>query len=143
MLYLIKTISIFLLFSPIAAYSDALYRCAQSNGTLSFQKTACSGDGVLLDIKPIKSTGWVALRPAEKKLLRHYRKRDKAKYKTKRSGKKQLAKRDVTEEKCWKKRKNLEAVNAKLRQGYKASQYNSLHRRRNTYQEYLNKFCAY
>ncbi len=44
-------------------------------------------------------------------------------------------------ERCWKKRRQLERVERRLRAGYKASEYERLHQRQARYEDYIREFC--
>jgi hypothetical protein len=47
----------------------------------------------------------------------------------------------VKQERCWKKRRQLDRVGRKLRTGYKASEYQPLHDRQREYEDFLRRFC--
>jgi hypothetical protein len=49
--------------------------------------------------------------------------------------------RRSSERQCWKKRQSLQRVQRKLRTGYRASEYQRLHDRRRSYEDYLRRFC--
>jgi hypothetical protein len=46
------------------------------------------------------------------------------------------------EEKCWKKERQLEEVNRRLRAGYTASEGQRLRHKRAEHEDYLKRFCA-
>jgi hypothetical protein len=49
--------------------------------------------------------------------------------------------RDKRDEKCFKKRQQLEDINWQLRRGYKPSKGDRLRHRRRAYEEYLRRYC--
>lgn len=118
--------------------AEQFFRCVQGDGRSSFQRTQCAGEGESVVVDSVQG-GWTSLRTGEKSLLKSYRDRD--------SKRKQRSRKVVRKTKpaettaCWNKRKRLDAVNAKLRRGYKPSQGEGLRRQRANYEEYLDKFC--
>lgn len=117
---------------------EQMFRCVEANGSLSFQKTRCAGQGESIEVGSVQG-GWTSLRSGEKALLKAYRDRDaKRKQRSRKVAKKTKPAETTT---CWNKRKRLEAVSAKLRRGYKPSQGEGLRRQRENYEEYLEKFC--
>jgi hypothetical protein len=50
--------------------------------------------------------------------------------------------RDRQAYQCRRKRRDLEALDAELRRGYKAARAPALHRRRQAYRDYLATFCS-
>jgi hypothetical protein len=130
---------LFLNASILAA--EQIFRCVQADGNLSFQKTQCAGQGKSIELDSVQG-GWVSLRSGEKSLLKTYRDRDaKRKQRSHKAAKKSKKSKPKSTAACWSKRKGLDAVNAKLRRGYKPSQGEGLRRQRANYEEYLDKFC--
>jgi hypothetical protein len=79
------------------------------------------------------------LRPGEQDLLNSYRIKDAARRRKPVS----RSKKPATQPKdCWNKRKQLEAVRAKLVRGYKVKDSDELHRNRDNYEDYLRQFCS-
>lgn len=124
-------------FSPSRVHAD-VYRCVLNGGHVSYQQIPCSNESKPMEFTDRRS-GWSSLRPGEQDLLNSYRKKDAAR-RRKPSGR---SKKPATETKdCWNKRKQLEAVRAKLNRGYKLKEGDELHRKRDNYTEYLRQFCA-
>lgn len=121
---------------PLASFA-AVYRCILEDGQTSYQQFPCSGDSRPLVIRD-RPSGWSALRPGERALLKHYRARDAA-----RRRRTPRVKEPGTKESkdCWKKRRQLNAVQAKLRHGYRLSEAGELRRKRDDYSDYLREFC--
>ncbi len=118
--------------------AEQFFRCVQADGRFSFQRTRCAGEGESIVVDSVQS-GWTSLRAGEKSLLKSYRDRDsKRKQRSRKVAKKT---KSVETTGCWNKRKRLDAVNARLRRGYKPSQGEGLRRQRANYEEYLDKFC--
>ena len=118
--------------------ADRVYRCLQADGSSSFQQTRCVGEGESIEVDSVQS-GWTSLREGEKSLLQTYRERDaKLKQRARKIAKKPEPAESAA---CWNKRKRLDAIQARLRRGYKPSQGEGLRRKRDNYTEYLEKFC--
>ncbi|MCU7842533.1 MAG: hypothetical protein KZQ93_01690 [Candidatus Thiodiazotropha sp. (ex Monitilora ramsayi)] len=107
-----------------------LYRCTV-DGVVEFRQTAClkGGEGKI-HIKD-HSKGITPSAPGLR--LKKVSEKSDAKPLSKNNG--------ASEERCWKKRRQLERVERKLRAGYKPSQYERLHERQETYESYIRKFC--
>ncbi len=134
-----KTIPLLLLLGSVQAAQ--VYRCPQVDGSISFQQHACPTGGERIETGEVQST-WASLRRGEKSLYDQYRQRDKERLSRKQAAAKQVkANKQADIRTCWKKQKQLDAVSAKLRAGYKPSQGPKLRRRRDNYEEYLRKFC--
>ena len=124
-------------FSASRAWAD-VYRCVLDGGHVSYQQIRCRNESTPMELKDRRS-GWSSLRPGEQDLLNSYRNKDTAR-RRKPSGR---SKKPATETRdCWNKRKQLEAVRAKLNRGYKLKEGDELHRKRDDYTEYLRQFCA-
>lgn len=141
-----RRIALSFLTLSVACYvvaAESIYRCEQPDGTVSFQANECKGAGQAISVEPIGHSGWTALRTGEKQLLDGYRERDRARIQRRKEIAAARSKKDKVETPaCWRKRKNLEKVKVKLRRGYKASEGESLRRKRDNYEEYLEKFCS-
>lgn len=123
--------------------AEQIFRCVEPDGHVSFQSRECGGPGQSIAVDPAAKSGWTSLRPAERQLLKTYRSRDLERNKRrKKSASSQAGKKDTETPVCWKKRKSLEKVAAKLRRGYKASEGEGLRRKRDNYAEYIKKFCS-
>ena len=132
------TAILFFLANASTLASEQIFRCIQADGSPSFQKTQCVGQGESVVVGSVQG-GWTSLRSGEKALLKTYRDRN-AKHK-RRSRKVAKKTKSIETAACWNKRKRLNAVSAKLRRGYKSSQGEGLRRKRDNYEEYLHKYC--
>jgi len=119
--------------------AEQVFRCVQADGKSSFQQTRCAGDGESFVVDTVQG-GWTSLRPGEKSLLKSYRERDaRLRQRTRKPASKAKPAETTA---CWSKRKRLDAIQARLRRGYKPSQGEGLRRKRDQYTEYLGKFCS-
>ncbi len=132
----------FILFLLIgSSHAAQVYRCTQADGSISFQQQACAGDGERIETGEAQPV-WSSLRSGEKSLYKQYRKRDQERQKRKLAKSNARKKPGQAEQRaCWNKRKQLEAVSAKLRRGYSPATGESLRRRRDNHQDYLRTFC--
>lgn len=114
-----------------------IYRCVQDNGRISFQQTRCDmrSQPLRLDTAP---SGWSALRPGERQLLEQYQ-RPAAPPAHHRPESRPRA--DANAKACWKARRQLQAVRAHLRRGYRLGEAPALRRKRDDYADYLEQFC--
>jgi len=116
----------------------SVYRCIGEDGRISYQQIRCDSEAKPMRFKD-RQSGLSALRPGEKALLKRYRKKDAERYRKPRV-------RDRTSAKdaraCWDRKKQLEAVRAKLRHGYTLKEDDALHRKRDNAEAYLRKFCS-
>jgi hypothetical protein len=113
-----------------AAEAVLVYRC-QYDGKIEFQQIPCqAGDETLLPVTDHSG----GLSPSEPG-LRLPRPAHKA---GKHSGRKP---RGASERQCWKKQQQLSRVERRLRAGYRASQYQSLHDRQREYEAFIRRFC--
>ncbi len=125
------------------SHGAQVYRCTQPDGSVSFQQQACVNGGERIETGEAQPV-WSSLRSGEKSLYKQYRKRDRERLQRKR----QLAKNNARKKPgaaalraCWNKRKQLEAVRAKLRRGYSPAAGENLRRKRDNYEDYLRTFC--
>ncbi len=110
--------------------STKVYRCERADGRIEFRQGPClRGEQDELLINDVR-TGWDA--PVSK-VKRETRKAKRNKTKT--------SKKAVSDKTCFSKRQRLEAVNRKLRRGYKAGQGVKLRDRRREYEAFLSRFC--
>jgi hypothetical protein len=119
----------------VSSTQAAVYRC-KHEGHVSYQQFRCHADSEPMRLHG--QSGWSALRPGEKRLLQSYRERQ--------SSRQQPMKRDDTltrseQKACWKKRRQLEALNTRLRRGYRLRDSDRLRQNRDNYQDYLRDFC--
>ena len=122
-----------LLAQPLSALGESLYRC-DTNGVPEFRQTPCR-DGRERRVQVIEASGGMI--PSEP-ALRLEKKPTKQKKPAEVSRKPAETSND---RRCWRKRQQLERVERKLRSGYKASEYQSLHDRQREYEDYLRRFC--
>ncbi|HID44212.1 MAG TPA: hypothetical protein EYP34_00465 [Chromatiaceae bacterium] len=128
-------------FTPVNSPGAQVYRCVQPDGSISFQQQACTNKGARIETGQAQAV-WESLRSGEKSLYDQYRQHDKAKLKHKQRIARSRIKPETADDRtCWKKRQLLESVSARLRRGYKASKGNELRRRRDSYEDYLRRFC--
>lgn len=115
-----------------------VYRCMLPGGQVSYQQFPCHSDDTPIKLKDRRS-GWSPLRPGERALLDSYRKEAAERHRKRPAAQKKAPKESPA---CWKRRKQLEAVRAKLRRGYTLDESDKLHRKRSNYADYLRQFCS-
>lgn len=116
-----------------------IYRCDTPDGAV-FQDRPCgAGTAVVLDDSNYSSGS--GLRASERRWLKEQQARKSAKPKPKAVSNRRSGERNAQARRCWKKQTRLEAVKARLRHGYKASQGDRLRRQRRNYEDYLSRFC--
>ena len=115
----------------------SVYRCTAPDGAVEFRQLPCTdgSDEESLVIKDRK-TGWIPAATGTKTKAA-----DKPRKRATKSSPKKDSSQSRREEQCWKKRQLLEEVNWKLRRGYKAAQGVKLRRRRQTYEDYIGRYC--
>ncbi|MCU7796891.1 MAG: thioredoxin [Candidatus Thiodiazotropha sp. (ex Myrtea spinifera)] len=117
-------------YRQVMAEGIQLYRCV-IDGATEFRQTACAeGDESRIRVTD-HSRGMTPSVPG----LRLKKVSEKTDNKAKKKNKRAI------DERCWKKRRQLEKVERRLRAGYKPSQYERLHQRQETYESYIRKFC--
>jgi hypothetical protein len=116
-----------------------VYRCVGESGEVEFRQTTClpsrrEQEELTIDNRP---SGWVPPQPAAAPAPRGSR-----------GGKTSRSDRAAGEERarkladrCWKKRRQLDDVNWRLRRGYKPGAGVKLRRRRDDYEAYIDRFC--
>lgn len=115
---------------PLSAEGVSLYRC-EINGVPEFRQTPCL-EGREGRVQVIEASG--GMTPSEPAL--------RLKQKPKKPARVSRKSAETSNDRgCWKKRRQLERVERKLRRGYKASEYQSLHDRQREYEDYLRRFC--
>jgi len=117
--------------------SAGAYRCKLEDGSISYQQFPCRNAGRRLQLET-RPTGWSALRPGERALLKGYR----AKPQPPQDGPEHKRRSTAQTKSCWRKRKQLEALRVELRRGYKLDDSETLHRKRLNYEDYLRQFCS-
>ncbi len=123
---------------PVSPVRADIYRCVQAGGQISYQQIRCHSEDRPIALKDRRS-GWSPLRPGEQALLKQYREKDAARRRRPVAERTGPAKESRA---CWARRKQLEAVRAKLRRGYNLGEGESLHRKRDNHKEFLQKFCS-
>ena len=134
------TVTAIFLVAPFTASRTRadVYRCVLDGGHVSYQQIPCKHGSKPMQLKD-RQSGWSALRPGEQDLLNSYRIKDAARRRKPAS----RSKKPATQPKdCWNKRKQLEAVRAKLVRGYKVKDSDELHSKRDNYEDYLRQFCS-
>ncbi len=122
---------------PVSASRTSVYRCVQADGHVSYQQIRCHFEDSPMVLKD-RPSGWSPLRPGEQALLDRYRKRDAERRRKPLAERKKQVKESRT---CWTRRKQLEAVRAKLRHGYNLGEGEGLHRKQDDYRDFLRQFC--
>ncbi len=122
----------------IPAARASVYRCVGEDGHISYQQIRCYSEDKPMILRGSRSGG-SSLRPGEKALLKYYRKKDAARRRKPRAGPEKRVKESTA---CWSRRKQLEAVRAKLRRGYTLQEGEALHRKRDNHADYLKQFCS-
>lgn len=117
---------------PVAA--TEVYRCTSTSGAIEFRQQPCAGtdQAELLHIEE-QATGWTpppgVAAPAGAPPRRP-------------TGPAGLERPAAGEsDRCWRRRRQLEDVNRRLRRGYTAVQGQRLRDRRRDYEDYLWRFC--
>lgn len=108
----------------------SVYRC-DVDGTIEFRQTACERGGESLTHVINGSSGMTPSEPG----LRLKKASEKSDTVVRRKKSPDFG------ERCWRKRRQLERVERRLRAGYKASQYRRLHDRQDEYESYIRHFC--
>ncbi len=119
-----------LFFQAFDAGAQKVYRC-NINGKIEFRQVACeTGDETELYVTDQNG----GLTPSEPglRLRKRVKKTDKIS-RRKPNG--------ASEKQCWNKQQKLERVERRLRSGYRASQYQSLHDRQREYEDFIQRFC--
>jgi len=121
---------------PAAVEPAEVFRCTSPDGAVEFRQAPCrerdSSTRIDIDDSP---TGWVPPVPA-------------AGPRPSRSARPRFTKPAQVEQdpaladRCWKKQRQLDAVNRQLRAGYKPVQGERLRRRRRDYEAYIHRFCT-
>jgi hypothetical protein len=119
--------------------SAQVYRCTDNLGAVSFQDAPCDSaqQTVLRQVESqAPATG---LRAGEKAWLKRLQKRPKPK---RQKSTRSTSSAQRQDRRCWKKRRQLDEVRARLRRGYKPAQGDALRRKRRAYEDYLFRYCG-
>lgn len=135
-------LSIFSFGLPAAA---AVYRCVGAHGEVEFTQLACDS-GATLAVMPSAPSALPGkgLRSGERRWLQQ-RVREKGRSKGKvrgPGGTARAAAKDRSAYRCLRKQRQLDALNAEMRRGYKAGRGERLRQRRRGYEDYLEEFCS-
>ena len=125
----IRILLVLSLLGPAPVTAIELYRCSR-DGAVEFRQTPCPGGEQTLTEVTDQSRGMTPVEPALRLPKRQDLKRSKSPSQKRRN-----------DERCWKTRLRLEKVERRLRGGYRASQYEALHRKQEEYAGYLKRFC--
>lgn len=140
----------FILCTPVllgsVATSAQIYRCDGSQGEPTFSQTPCGGISAATHVAvPAKRSPAAGLRAGERAWLRTRQDAKSRKPRTRAvtapdsSAREKVA--NKREYQCRRKRRDLDALNTRLRAGYKAGRGARLHQRRQSYEDYLAAFC--
>ncbi len=131
----------FLVTGAAGAQDTTVYRCTGENGSVELSQFPCPTGMRNEEITVTdRETGWVPPSPesvAEKKPSPG----------SKRSGSGQTQAQKAAADarradKCWDKRRLLDEVNWKLRHGYRPVEGIKLRRKRQSYEDYLDRYCT-
>lgn len=125
------------LYACLVPAMAGVYRCDTPDGA-AFQDRPCGG-GTAVVVDDSGYSSGSGLRASERRWLKEHRGRKPPKTKVVTSGR--SGDRKAQARRCWNKQARLEAVRARLRRGYKASQGDRLRRQRRNYEDYLSRFC--
>jgi hypothetical protein len=119
-----------------AAEPPQVYRCVAPNGSIEFRQYPCHERDSATRIEIDDSrTGWVPPVSADAPAS--------ARPKQPRFTKPAIVEQDpALADRCWKKQRQLNDVNRRLRAGYTPVQGERLRQRRRDYEAYLHRFCA-
>lgn len=116
-----------------AALHGEVFRCTAADGSIEFRQYPCHERDMSLRIDIDDSpSGWTPPTPTATPPS-----------KTKRLPTKpaMIEQDDALVDRCWKKHRQLDDVNRRLRAGYTAAQGVRLRQRRSDYEAYLRRFC--
>ncbi len=123
------------------ARDTTVYRCTGENGSVELSQFPCPA-GMENDEITVtdRETGWVPPSPGSVT-------EEKRSAGSKRSGSGQAQAQKAAADarradKCWDKRRLLDEVNWKLRHGYRPVEGIKLRRKRQSYEDYLDRYCA-
>jgi len=135
---LAMTVVFLVVSSPAVGARTKVYRCVSDSGHVSYQQFPCHNNDTPVKLRDSHS-GWSSLRPGEKALLNDYRKEAAKRQRRPAAPKQQESEETVA---CWNKRRQLAALRARLRRGYRLDEGDALRRKRNDYADYLRQFCS-
>jgi hypothetical protein len=121
------------------AEETSVFRCTDPDGAIELSQFPCPAGTEERELRvEDRKTGWTP--PRVESQARRQASKDRG-----RAGK-APAKRDMAAarraDQCWNKRRQLEEVNWKLRHGYRPAEGIKLRRRRQSYEDYIDRYCA-
>ncbi len=133
------SLAFFCLLCAISGHaSGAIHRCDTDQGTV-FQDRPCGGGTAVIADEGAYVSG-AGVRASEQRWLR-----ERAASRTRQAKRIPVSKTSREDKaqarRCWQRRTRLDAVKARLRRGYKASQGEKLRRKRREHEDYLFRFC--
>lgn len=121
---------------PPAAFAEppTVYRCVAAGGSIEFRQYPChERDAAKRIAIEDRRTGWVPPKPPA----------GSSQAKDEHPTKPAMVERDpALADRCWKKQRQLDDVNRRLRAGYTPDQGVRLRQRRGDYEAYLRRFCS-
>jgi hypothetical protein len=131
----------FLVTGAAGAQDTTVYRCTGENGSVELSQFPCPAGMENEEITVTdRETGWVPPSPGSST-------NEKRSARSKRSGSGQTQAQKAAvdarrADKCWDKRRLLDEVNWKLRHGYRPVEGIKLRRKRQSYEDYLDRYCT-
>jgi len=129
-------VALLLALLPPAAFAEppTVYRCVTAGGSIEFRQYPCHERDTAKRIAiEDRRTGWVPPKP------RAGSSQGKDEHPTKPA----MIERDpALADRCWKKQRQIDDVNRRLRAGYTPAQGVRLRQRRSDYEAYLRRFCS-
>lgn len=123
----------------LLADETSVYRCTDPDGAIELSQFPCPAGTEEREVRvEDRKTGWTPPR-VESQARRRAPKAGSRKSKA--PGKSDLAAARRADQ-CWNKRRQLEEVNWKLRRGYRPVEGVKLRRRRQSYEDYIDRHCA-
>jgi hypothetical protein len=137
--HLVTFVGVLLSVAPFSSGETLVHRCTHADGSIELSQFPCpyAADSQEIRVEDYQ-TGWTPSAPQQ---------REKGKAETKprkrpreaSSRPRGVAVRNA--DRCWKKHRQLEEVNWKLRHGYRPSEGVKLRRRRDTYEGFIDRYC--
>lgn len=119
--------------------AGSFVRCTLADGGVEYRNPPCpDGNGKAVEIQRMSVGSFKYPGRHARKSKTGSRSRKPVKRKVAKAKKKRLA----SDKSCWRKRRRLEAVEKRLRRGYKASESVTLRDRRDEYEAYIRRFCG-
>ncbi len=120
-------------------HAGELVRCALAGGGVEYRNPPCpDGNGKTVEIRRMSVGSFKYPTRDARKVKPGSRSRKPVKRGVAKKKRKSLA----SDKSCWRKRRQLEAVEKRLRRGYRASESVTLRDRRDGYEDYIRRFCG-